>query len=519
MEQKKPKNPKIKKKRISADKLEFREITRDAAPKVKQLLIAKEAVHPFTEDDKIAELDRRLAPADAEGIWDKHCFGVFAPGSSTPEMAIFVQYAHITPDKDGIVPSNKLIGKIGAILSSDGQVIEKPNAAFFYTITNAALMADGRVDPTHPIEVRPTKSGQKGADILIHRLVEHLAAQGIKEVDSTLSPMRRGKEDKARGFATWLKRMEKEEQPIFTQKEKETLCTIAGLSPGANPYVALSQCITNRANLSAEDQKYLETVMIDLGIYYLVHEKKPESKPRQQKFWSKKGLQDFTKELFFGRKAKVQKESVPIPLDDVAELHIGKGAEVAKLHPLKPEESTPSDMIGALGIMVNYRYYPENLAKRKANYEESHIVRLSPELAERHYAREQQLKSEQQKPEQLDKSELPCDFEGVSTARLSPLKEEHQSIELIMPTPKTRVALPAAAVKSSAPAVKPSTPNLLASGKLKDFIALQQQGVAAGPSPHQTIAKIRRDGEDKPRVAQLTHVPPHDDVERPRYLH
>ncbi|MFO0110708.1 MAG: hypothetical protein ACK52W_09310 [Alphaproteobacteria bacterium] len=68
---------------ITVTDLKFLEISRDATSKIKYALVAKEAVHPLTDVTMLE--GTRLAPvsSDALGVgkvWDKHCYGLFAPG-------------------------------------------------------------------------------------------------------------------------------------------------------------------------------------------------------------------------------------------------------------------------------------------------------------------------------------------------------------------------------------------------------------------------------------------------------
>ncbi|MFO0456468.1 MAG: hypothetical protein ACK5ZH_02745, partial [Alphaproteobacteria bacterium] len=141
---------------IFVSDLKFREISRDASSKIKYALVAKEAVHPLTD---VTMLDgTRLAPVSGDvlgvgEVWDKHCFGLFATGRDVPEVAVYVKLLRL-PEQDGKVANASLPGDISKILNDPVAPVEKPNTAIFYTITNTAINADGRPDPSHPVQVQ-----------------------------------------------------------------------------------------------------------------------------------------------------------------------------------------------------------------------------------------------------------------------------------------------------------------------------------------------------------------------------
>ncbi len=118
---------------IPVETLEFREITRDDRKNIKDLLIKKEAVHPFDGNIALPQLhNNRLAPnGGKEPIWDKHCFAMFAPKESTPKNAVYVKLLYIEPDADGNIPSDKLPGNINDFLLNPAAEVEHPNTAIF----------------------------------------------------------------------------------------------------------------------------------------------------------------------------------------------------------------------------------------------------------------------------------------------------------------------------------------------------------------------------------------------------
>lgn len=388
-----PKQETVLKRRIRADKLDLREITRSAPESTTNELIAKEGVHPFTSSNKAEELKtKRLAPGSSGAtLWDKHCFGLFERGKNIPEFAVYVKLLYIAPDADGNIPSNKLPGNIGDILVSDVGQVENPNVAIFYTITNTALGADGKPDPNHEVVVLRSEAGRTGGNELIVKVAEHLSQPPYNiKAFSTLSPVRSGKGEKARGFRQWLKKELSEsdkKQTILTAEEEKTIRSISGMAANDSLYEGLKRVIANRANISPQDQQSMERLMTDLGTYYVTHERKELSGKTAEKH----GFAAKFMKLVPGRKGAQAAPKVSTPLDGVTGFHINNGAELANVHWVWPEHSTESDIKGAFGLMVNYRYYPELLDQRKGNFRREDVIRLSPALAERYYVRLEQL--------------------------------------------------------------------------------------------------------------------------------
>lgn len=384
-------NP-VFKQRVKANDLVFQEITRSSANTTIEMLVEREAVHPFTQSDKVDELKtKRLAPGHAEKVlWDKHCFGLFVRGKNTPEFAVFVKLLHIDPDENGNIPSEKLPGNIGEILASDVGEVENPNTAIFYTITSASLDSNGKPDPNHPTEVLRSFAGRTGGNELIVKVAEHLSQPPYNiKAFSTLSPVRSGKETRAKGFRQWLKHeLSKESQTILTTEEVENVRAISELAENKSLYEGLEKIIAMRSNLSPENKSFIERLMTDLGTYYVAHERK-NVPPKTAK---KAGL---ARKLIKSIKSPDNHTSkIEAPLDNVTGFHIGNGAELAQVHWVLPEMSTDSDLNGAFGLMVNYRYYPEQLDQRKNNFRSEGVIRLSPQLAERYYARLESLGKE-----------------------------------------------------------------------------------------------------------------------------
>lgn len=388
-------------------------------------------MHPFTADDKFAEIDgTRLAPAVAEALHDKHCYGLFVPGYDVPEVAVYVKLMNIAPDASGNISSAKLPGSIGEMLASQVSPTEKPNTAIFYTITNAALNADGKLDANHPTVVVRGASGRAGGEELIRRVANHLSEQYGIRAFSTLSPVRVGKGEHARGFRQWLSsRMKSATLPsLLTPEETAQLRANIKASANESDYTVLKRAIVERRYAQPEQQQFLDQLMTDLLTYYIVHEKAggeakaeaaaPKKPAKSRLGWRKKVAP-----------AEPQPEIIK-PKNKVTEFHIGNGAELANVHWLPPEAATESDVSGSLGMMVNYRYYPELLNQRKDNFRERSIVRLSPELAERYYSRLAQL------GEKLPKQ----DAGMASGSALELVVAERPATQLVMPKSSTHFA-------------------------------------------------------------------------------
>ncbi len=341
----------IEKSTISIADLEFREITREVEPSIKEKLIEKEAVHPFSGVDDLTT--HRMAPQQAPekgGVWDKRCFGLFAPGSDTPEAAVYVKLLHLDPDAKGQVASIELPGDIHSILTTPVAPVEKPNTAIFYTITNMGLTKEGRPDPNHPIKVAREEGGDTVAERLIKKVAEHLGKDenGAIKNFSTLSPLRRGVGDSAKGFAQWLdaKLESGVIDGLLTPIEKETL--------GASPAYAIGSMRYGYEQLAETQKKFFNTLMKDLGVYYLAEEKSPNVET--------------------------------IVRDPVGQFHLSNGAQIANIH-YRHDATTESDQKGGGGLMVNYRYELDKIAERKHAYKESGAVAVDPEMAERHTQR------------------------------------------------------------------------------------------------------------------------------------
>ena len=329
--------------------LELREVTGLSSDTIKAALIDNELVHPFSEP-KLDDLSqRRLAPSDQKpvyGEWDKRCFGLFAPGSDFPQVAVYVNLRHLEPDAQGKVASNQLPGNISDILSEEVKPVANPNTAIFYTISNMS-----RSDK-NPIEV----IRQDGEDSPAERLIKEVAKRlgepehGAIQNFSTLSPLRSGLGDKAKGFAQWLD--EKLESGaingLLTPDEKKGL-----------EAQAIQSMRDNYEQLGEAKKGFFHGLMSDLGVHYLAEEK------------SKKNAKQVR--------------------DPVGQFHLSNGAQIANIH-YQPSATTESDQKGGGGLMVNYRYEPTELAARKKAYNVNGTVAIDPALAERHKKRLEEIK-------------------------------------------------------------------------------------------------------------------------------
>jgi hypothetical protein len=342
---------------IFVSDLKFREISRDASSKIKYALVAKEAVHPLTD---VTMLDgTRLAPVsgDALGVgevWDKHCFGLFATGRDVPEVAVYVKLLRL-PEQDGKVANASLPGDISKILNDPVAPVEKPNTAIFYTITNTAINADGRPDPSHPVQVQ--RGDVSPAEYLIRQVSEHfLRDQGIRNF-STLSPLRSGIRNSAQGFEIWLSEAIKNPSTILTLSEQKKLKQFASslaregdpdsLSPGQRLNIVRQRY----AHLNEDGKIFVTKIMKDLGMYYLASEK-----------------------TISGH------NGVSLARDKVANFHLSNGAMIGKIHWAPPGKTTPSETVGGGGLMASYRYEPEHLAERKTAYKTEGVIAADPKL-------------------------------------------------------------------------------------------------------------------------------------------
>lgn len=335
-----------------ADVLEFREIAQAASPEIIDALIAKEAVHPATS--RAAFVANRFCPAGAVSATahDKHCFALFAPGRTTPEVAVFVKLLHLPNPSNANLPGN-----INTYLNTAAQPTKSPNTAIFYTITNAAFNPDGSLDAAHPIKVTRATDGSTAGEHLIKCVASHLQAQGI-QCFSTLSPLRKCTGDKAQGFAQWLETAWKEQatDPILTPHEAETLKTIAKSPIAAYHRLAEQHTLESQTKpLNAEQALFVRQLITDLAVAYLA-EAKSESR---------------------GRIAK----------DPVANFHLSNGGYIGNIHALPSNEQTISDAIGALGIMVNYRYDLSIVDSLKEAYNKNGNITLDEGLRKRHTER------------------------------------------------------------------------------------------------------------------------------------
>jgi hypothetical protein len=337
--------------------LKFREISRDATSKIKYALVAKEAVHPLT--DVVMLEGTRLAPGIGEAlgegkVWDKHCFGLFAPGREEPEVAVYVKLLRL-PEQDGKVANVSLPGDISKILNEPVTPVEKPNTAIFYTITNTAIGTDGRPDPSHPVQIQ--RGDVSPAEYLIRQVSEHLMEdQGIRNF-STLSPLRSGIRNSAQGFEIWLSEAIKKPSTILAGSEQKKLEKFASsLSREGDPYsLSLGQRLNivrqRYAHLNEDGKIFVTSIMKDLGMYYLAHEKTVPGH-----------------------------NGVSLARDKVANFHFSNGGMIAKIHWAGPGKTTPSETMGGGGLMVNYRYEPEHLAERKAAYKTKGAIAVDPKL-------------------------------------------------------------------------------------------------------------------------------------------
>lgn len=329
--------------------LEFREIYADAPESLKQALLEKEQVHPLTNTAQLTE--NRLAPSNGASLWNRHCYGLFAPGKEVPEVFVYVTLMYISPESDKIT-NDSAPADIKEMLENPGTSTIIPNAAIFYTISNTKQNSAAR-EP----------NGRSVAEELIHRVADHVKHYGVKDY-FTLSPVRVGMEEasegNAKGFATWLHAsLTDPRKKMLTPIEQEKLSDLAKKLDLPHPSVlsTIKHAHQHFYTLDEPDRIFFKQLMRDLCAHYLVGEKLP-------------GV---------GR----------LP-NDVAQFHFGNGAELAAAHYHPSGETTRSDDVGGMGMMVNYRYHPEHLAKRKEAFKAG-ICTMDDSLKARWAERQPQL--------------------------------------------------------------------------------------------------------------------------------
>lgn len=391
---------------FNIDDFDVREITRDdiADPadrtedplSIRTQLINKEGVHPMkTPDELHKRVARKEKPADG-GVLNKVCLGFFPrekdgePKQKLPAIVTYVYRQKLPADENGHVADKDLRGGIASILNDDITVvtnsegeIANPNTGMFYTITNLATLPDGTFDKEFPYRYKKPEEGEPSlADVFINKAAEYLREnEGITNFP-TLSPMRRGKDTDAKGFAQWLEKAltppgpgEPAKPAILTREEKEKLQALVDSitettdhrpdgrdHPNTIILDGLRLAHQRFSKLSTNQKKFFIKLMESLGVYYLVEEKSPKDAKR--------------------------------PLDFVAGVHPKNGAYIAEIQYDPEAETTASDEHGSMGMMVNYRYDPlDELADNKTRYANGEMV-MGSEIEEAHTARMDILRAE-----------------------------------------------------------------------------------------------------------------------------
>lgn len=367
-------------KTYTVDQLEFREINSSADTALLKLLSEKELVHPDCAD---IIKKNRMAPDDESRCYDKHCYGLFAPGSDMPEAVIYVKLMSRKTDGNASVANDQLTGNIKPILNEEAKPCpSKPNAAFFYSITNL-----------HTHRITRDATDPSVGDKLINAVAAHLNNKYQIHTFSTLSPMRSGIGKKAEGFAQWLKlQLEEKGSALFTKQEKDELDRIKSWIPTGTQtgYYDLIDYLHRNTNvLKSFDNAYtshFETfshMMKSLGLMYLVDAKNPESPMKV--------------------------------LNKVEHFHLSNGAMLANIQYRPAKEMTESENSGAFGLMANYRYEPEYLAERKETYASQGKITLDTALATRY---DERCKLLNQTPRLA--VNRPVALNGAITVQLSP---------------------------------------------------------------------------------------------------
>jgi hypothetical protein len=353
-------------KKITVETLDFREITRGTLPEeLGAALVNKEGVHPLKNLDELKET--RVAPAsnpDGGGFWDKHCFGLFIPGQTIPEAVVYVKLVHLT-EKNRTIENSDLPGNIQDILKEEVKPIKNPNAAIFFTITNTARRGE-------PGYQAPEIQNRTAPERLINEVANKLIEQRISDF-STLSPLRSGTGNEAQGFHQWLEKGLKErEAELVTEEEQQQIQQLAKTFCNPENDASTLQCLNllrqkyreiGTREGGKEAQRFIQQIMKDMGTNYLMSNENPN-----------------------------MKDGTHTHYDPVANFHLRNGAMIARFHWAPADETTVSETIGGAGLMVNYRYEPEELSARREAFRNRGEIAVDPKIKARHEARMEALK-------------------------------------------------------------------------------------------------------------------------------
>lgn len=323
-------------------------------------LVAGEKVHPVKGTEHFSPImDFSLHRVGGTAKNNaRRCFGLFAPGSDTPSATVYVYLQNLPTNAQGNVESRDLPGDISTILAGTPQKVSDANTAIFYTISNLG-------GPT----ILRSKGDPSPAELLIQKVAEKLGKEGITNF-TTLSPLRSGMDENAKGFAQWLQGLSNSNYPLLTANETTELQSCVDAHGGKEffnasktPAKAVEFVRRRYTELSQEQRAFFAKLMTSLGLHYLANLKAPGK--------------DGTNRAVY---------------DPVDSFHLGNGAEIAKIHWQPPELTTASETLGGGGLMVNYRYDLNQLSARKEAYKERGTIAMDPELRKEYEARFKELK-------------------------------------------------------------------------------------------------------------------------------
>lgn len=331
---------------------EFRSVTalaKSEPPKLKHFLEAVEAVYKAKADD-IADERAAKTPlpeeAGSETLHANHCFGLFRPGFTRPEIVVYVSLQNTKAMEGDALHPERLPGNIQALRSNAVPHVQAPDTMVFYSISSA-----------------PSRPDTKGlANELIGRLAKAVsgkqAEEAVPEMASintftTLSPVP--------GFNRWLAN-------LFHESLKTPGLDL--LTPHEKSVIG--KCFT----LEFDDLDGEKVPFLTKGWRAV-----PETEKGQAQKVIKSLCLRYLLSMDTARDPRDPGADplsiVAPPLQMVPGMHAkGNGAYLAEIHPMVD----PSDLsVGDLGTKVNYVYDLERLRENQVFCGKYHIP-VSPLL-------------------------------------------------------------------------------------------------------------------------------------------
>lgn len=331
------------------DGLEIREISRDVALDLLERMMENERVHRPQDAELLrnTRLAARDATLDAPLPTDKHCLGLFIPGSDRPAALVYTALSRTPDDASGAPGNAALTGDIAGLLRHEPQPVTEPNTIIFYSVSN--LISDDWL---------PELAGVPVGNELIRKAARHMRAHHPQITKfSTLSPMRSDMTDARKSqteFRPWL-----EENLPRLLLEKETaalsrLCAQCGLAADG-PWAQMEALLTylgheeRRTAGYAEPRIWLHNLLGDMALLYL----------REGRDW----VEGFHMGMLGGYVGGVRV--------------LGTGPEALDM------------------VMVNYVHDEGRVNERAKHFRDDHVLTLAPYLHKRLEQRLEALRAEQ----------------------------------------------------------------------------------------------------------------------------